>query len=461
MRTRGLSNDDGKQTSRTAKFIVVMLTTIPIVATIAYGAVDTLALGILFVLSSLIVMLRVADAWKVGQLPLSSDMIQLPLIGLIAIGCIQLLPLAGSDPAVPALAAPASQALSLDPYGTRFFVLHLIIYLIFFSSALVYVQGGRRLNSIAATIVIFGAALAFFGILQRLSIPDAIYGLRETPQAIPFGPFVNQHHFAALMLMTSGVALGLLFGSGAGRERKIFVALAAGIMGMAIVFTGSRGGLIGFLFVVAFAAVTSFVRKRDEAGNDDDDAIGTRARNMLVVGAAGLLVLFVAASVLFLGGQDSLLRGIGLQYSQDDVTSGRLHFWGVAWQIFLGNPVLGAGLNSFGVAFSHFDTWNGRFRVENAHNDYFQMLADGGVLGFACVAIFVVLLLKRGITAIGNRSDGLRRSIVVGAMAGCVGILVHSFLDFPLRTPANAFVFLLLVALIASNAKPERRRRSH
>lgn len=39
------------------------------------------------------------------------------------------------------------------------------------------------------------------------------------------------------------------------------------------------------------------------------------------------------------------------------------------------------------------------------------------------------------------------RGLAVGAFAGCVGILVHSFVDFPLRTPSNAFFFLLLVVL--------------
>ncbi|MGH9818565.1 MAG: hypothetical protein ACRD43_00240, partial [Pyrinomonadaceae bacterium] len=41
----------------------------------------------------------------------------------------------------------------------------------------------------------------------------------------------------------------------------------------------------------------------------------------------------------------------------------------------------------------------------------------------------------------------LQRSITIGALAGCFGILIHSFLDFPLRTPANMFFFLILTAL--------------
>ena len=82
------------------------------------------------------------------------------------------------------------------------------------------------------------------------------------------------------------------------------------------------------------------------------------------------------------------------------------------------------------------------FRVEQAHNDYLQMLADGGILAAACVVVFVFVLLRKGIAAVGDHRDGMRRSIITGAMAGCLGILIHSFFDFPLRTPANGFFFL-------------------
>jgi O-antigen ligase len=149
-----------------------------------------------------------------------------------------------------------------------------------------------------------------------------------------------------------------------------------------------------------------------------------------------------------------------LQAGQSDVTSGRLHFWSIAWKIFLEHPLIGAGFDAFGVAFTRFDTWNGFYRVERAHNDYLQMLADGGILGFACVVAFVVIFFKKGISAIGNRSDKVLRSISTGAFAGCLGILVHSFFDFPLRTPANALFFLLLIALVIGNERIARRSRA-
>jgi hypothetical protein len=43
--------------------------------------------------------------------------------------------------------------------------------------------------------------------------------------------------------------------------------------------------------------------------------------------------------------------------------------------------------------------------------------------------------------------DSFRRGVALGALAGCFGIAIHSFFDFPLRTPANSLVFLILATL--------------
>ncbi|HEV8592706.1 MAG TPA: O-antigen ligase family protein, partial [Pyrinomonadaceae bacterium] len=166
-------------------------------------------------------------------------------------------------------------------------------------------------------------------------------------------------------------------------------------------------------------------------------------------------MMLALGSVVFLGGGEGLLRGLGAD-SASDITSGRGHFWNIAIKIFLDHPIFGAGFDAFGVAFSRYDTWSGIYRVEQAHNDYLQTLADSGVLGFICVATFIVILVRGGLRAIADQSDALKQSISVGALAGCLGILIHSFFDFPLRTPANSFVFLLLVVLVVA---PRRHHR--
>ncbi len=456
------SNTDNQAPASLAeKAILVIVSVIPMLGAVLYGAVDSWTLGLLSVLVALIALLWMLDAWRSGEFRYSPSVLQLPLLGLILIGCIQLLPFSSRDAAAAIIEAPVARSITLDPYATRFFMVRLVACFIFFAAALTFISNSDRARRFALLIITFGALLAFFGILQWLATPEAIYGLRPTPQALPFGPYVNQHHFAGLMEMTSGLALGLLFGSGVRRERKFAIAIAAGIMGMAVVFTGSRGGIVSFLAVVVCAAAASFVRKSGRRNEEDES---TRRRNLLVIGAAGGLVVLIFASVLFFGGEGSLLRGVGLGESgAEDVSSGRFHFWAIALQIFFAHPIIGAGFDAFGVAFSRYDTWNGFFRVEQAHNDYLQMLADAGVLGFACVAAFVYFLFKRSFANIRARVNSYDSSIAVGALAGCVGILIHSFFDFPLRTTANAFFFLLLVVLAAgsySTVRDSKRRAS-
>jgi O-antigen ligase len=152
---------------------------------------------------------------------------------------------------------------------------------------------------------------------------------------------------------------------------------------------------------------------------------------------------------------------VGLEAAQTDVSNGRAHYWPIALKIFFANPILGAGLDAFGVAFTKFDTWNGAFRVEQAHNDYLQMLADAGLAGFGCIAVFVYFLLRKGFAVIAASPGGFRRNAAIGALAGCFGVLVHSFFDFPLRTPSNGFFFLLLAAIATVTvmvAQPSHRR---
>jgi O-antigen ligase len=183
-----------------------------------------------------------------------------------------------------------------------------------------------------------------------------------------------------------------------------------------------------------------------------------KTRIGLAAGGLGLIVLIIGL-VLFLGGGESLMRGTGFQSGAGDLTSGRSHFWQIAWKIFLDNPLIGAGFDAFGVAFTQYDTANGLFRVEQAHNDYLQILSDAGILGFACVVAFIYLLFSRSIRTIGRAGSAFRRSAAIGALAGCFGIMVHSFFDFPLRTPANAYFFLTVAAIATVDVAAERSRR--
>jgi O-antigen ligase len=405
--------------------------------------------------------LWLADAWLTREFRFSLNPLQIPLLGLIAIGLIQLLPLRGLEIPADLLSIPATASLSLAPYSTRLATVQLIVYFVFFAAVLVYINNQERLRKIVLTIIIFASLMAFFGILQRLANLEAIYGLRLANQAIPFASFINQHHFAAFMEMTIGVTLGLLFSRATKNNRRIFLSFAVVVMGIAVIFTSSRGGMLSLLAVVGCTVTANILQKPLTRANSTDANGGNYRRVFGLISGGFGLILVLIGSVLLLGGDESLLRGVGLS-NPEDITNGRSHFWSVAWRIFLDHPFLGAGLDSFAFAFTGYDTWNGAFRVEQTHNDYLQILADAGLAGFACAAAFIVLLFKQGLRVVRQSSDSFRLSTAIGALAGCAGILIHSFFDFPLRTPSNALFFLTLTATaVVSIAppKPSRKRK--
>ncbi len=462
--------------SRLSAVIFFAVCAVAIFAVVAYGAVDVWALGLTSIFVGAIAVLWLADGWMKREFVFDSSVLQLPLLGLIAVGLIQLLPLRASNISNDLLNIPAVESLSLAPYLTRLAVGQLILYFVFFAAALAFINNEKRLRKTVLTVIIFGAFGAFFGILQRLAGGNSIYGLRDTDQAITFASYINQHHFAALMEMTAGLTLALLFGNATKKDKRIFLIAAAIVMGMALVFTGSRGGLISFVAVLGFIVAANALNKQNagKSAEDEDDGGGDRSEKSsgfrrsftLVIGGLAL-ILGLFGAVLILGGDQSVLRGIGLQATQNgDVSNGRLYFWSVAVKIISDFPLLGGGLDAFGIAFTRYDTTNGALRVEQAHNDYLQILADAGIAGFACVAAFIFLLFKKGLRVVAKSSDNFRRSVAVGALAGCFGILIHSLFDFPLRTPANGYFFLILATLATASInypklyKKQRRRKT-
>lgn len=430
--------------------VFFMICLIAIFANLAFGGVSTGVLGIISILVGLLVIFWMLDAWRSRKLTFSTSLLQLPILGLIVIGLIQLLPLSSAAISGELLSIPAVNSLSLDPYATRFAVVKLIIYLIFFAACLTYINSRKRLQMAVITIIIFGAVMAFFGVLQRLANPEFIYGVREVEMAIPFASYVNQHHFAAFLEMTIGLSLGLIFGRATQSNKLLLLIIAVVLMGIGIVFTSSRGGLLSLFGVIGFLLLMNifYIKKPKNNSESADDAKQSNfKRNLTMIGGSAALIVLLLVSVMWIGGGDLVLRGTGIKMNNLDFTNGRIHFWTVALQIIKEDPIIGSGLESFGVAYPKYDTWNGEFRVEQAHNDYLQTLSDAGIIGFLCIVGFIFLLFRKSLKIINESTDNFRRSVAVGSLAGCFGIIIHSFFDFPLRTNANTFFFLILATL--------------
>lgn len=442
-----------------SRFIFLQLCIAIVLTALAFGTVHYWALG-LFSLGAVVTLaLWVVDGWMLGKLRLSKNPLQLPLLGMLALGLVQLLPL-GEPAATAELTVPLSQALSFDPYSTRMVLVQVATLLIYFAATLVFTDTPHRLRLLVRTIVIFGFFLAIFGLTQSFVSPTRVYWVRELAQSTAFGPFINRHHFAGYMELTLGLTLGLVFSGSLEKEKRFIYVFAAGLMGVALIMTNSRGGIISLVAEILFLMALTISRKRkkreapEKAQRIKSAALRTSLALALIVG------LFVG--VVLLGGESALVRFVGT-VSSDDPTTGRAHFWNVTTDIIKAHPLLGTGLGAFAVVYTRYDSRNGLYRLEQAHNDYLQVLSDGGIVGAALGLFFIVMLFRMGFARRESR-DEFRSGVALGALAGCFAVLVHSFFDFTLHTTSNALLFLVLAALATMNGRVEqvnvaRRRR--
>jgi len=391
---------------------------------------------------------------------LTIPQIAFPLVTLICVGLLQSISVSGSG--------GERRSLSLDVESTRRTVIVLVFLLIALVIAANFLTSRRRLMAFGGLLTIFGLALAVFALVQHFTWNGKLYWLRpNTVSTSAFGPFVNHNHFAGYMELLIPLPIGLIMSRAVRRETRLLYGFAAAAMGIALVASLSRGGMISLAAALVFLLLLS-ARLTTPDPNDrrPDGRAGVIGRNL--PGVLGrftrisapvsrvLIVLAIAGAItagLIWVGPDPVARRItegqtASANGQQALLSNRVWVWRDTLSMIRANPVLGVGLGAFGTAFSIYTQSDGSIRVPQAHNDYLQAVADCGIAG-GLIALWFLFLTFRAIwRGVGSR-DPLMAGLALGCGGSIFGILVHSLIDFNLQLPGTALLFLVLSAVLA------------
>lgn len=422
--------------SRLNKLAFFLICTVIVFTTMAYGTVHQPTLALFYLFVTVLLLLWAADSFLSGEIRYSRNFLQAPLLALAVYGFVQIIPFGTYAEAANISGIP--RTISIEPFATQLTAFHLLALGMFFSLTLVYLESAKRLRRIAVFLSIFGFIYAFYAILQSVLSPTRIFGIYDTRFAIPFGSFVNRHDFAALIEMAVAVPLGLLFVGAVRRDKRLLYIIAVTLMGSALILSRSRGGLVSLVAEIIFLIILTA------------DSKGAK-KIVLKVALSLLLIVAAVGGAIFVGGDTSLTRFAETATSQD-ITSNRIHIWNVTLKVIAANMPFGTGLGAYAQAYTAFDTLSGLEMVEQAHNDYLQIVADTGLIGLVIGGLFLFLFFREGIRN-SRRQNTFRRGIAVGAFAGCFAVLIHSLFDFVLHITAISILFLTLMAMLVASGR--------
>jgi O-antigen ligase len=373
------------------------------------------------------------------------------LAGCFLVGLIQLIPLPpavwtllpGRPPIAADLAAaglsPGWAPISLSPQATAAALLALIPAAALFLALRTLSQSGRR--RLVLVLLLMAVASAVIGGLQVLGGPQSplrFYAVTNPEPAVGF--FANRNHLAALFVcaipFAAAEALEAATRRPAGRVKLALMLALMALCAAGVAMTQSRAGilLLGLAMVGALALTwrSGLVKGAVLAG-----------RAPIVLGALALLVVLSAVAAPLLFGQtfdrfDSGLTG--------DL---RLNAAGVTARAIFDYAPFGSGLGSFVPVYMMAETPASMQNtyINHAHDDWLELLLEGGVLVLAVMLAFLYWLGRASWRA--WRRDRPSGGGVARAASLAVGLLlVHSLVDYPLRGPAIMCVFALACGLM-------------
>jgi O-antigen ligase len=399
---------------------------------LAFGAVEIWSTSIVEIAAGVLLFTWAWTAFHKPELKIEWNPLLWPLLALIALGFVQLL-----------------FHRTVYPYFTRVEILRYCAYAILFFLAAQAFRTREELTQIVWFLLLFGFAVSLFGIAQHLTSNGKIYWFRELPLGGDlFGPYVNRNDFAGFVELTAPMGFAMLAFRGVRRELFALAALVTIIPVSALVLSGSRGGIVGFVFEIG--VLTLLVRSR-------------RASEGPKMTAVGIVAVAAVALIVWVGAGRAIRRFENLP-STDITMNRRLSMTRGAAGIIRNYPLTGSGLGTLVVAYPRYEpVYDGRV-VEHVHDDYVELVAEGGLAGGLCGLAFLILLYREAHKGFVSQQGRFSRALRAGAIVAVSGLLLHSFVDFNSHIPANALLFLLDVQLatcapLASQGVPRKVRR--
>jgi O-antigen ligase len=269
--------------------------------------------------------------------------------------------------------------------------------------------------------------------------------------------------------MGFGLALGAIVWRGLPRERLVIVVGAILILAGAVVLANSRGGMLAVFSQIVFAAVLRlFVspvkRHSKDEGRLNELTKSLRASRLARAALMVLLVATIALGTIWIGGAplsaslEAVPTEVGAPSDKSRWAVRRWDIWPATLKMIKDHPIAGVGFGGFWMAITRYHNASGEMVPQEAHNDYLEFIASGGLIALLIGAWFLYLYMQTVRARLRESSSRFVRAARCGALVGVSGVAVHSVVDFGLHIPANAVLIIGLMVISAVDLHSDKRR---
>jgi O-antigen ligase len=335
-----------------------------------------------------------------------------------------------------------------DSWATTTRLYQGLAYTAMFAMVLILVNSRARIRLVCYTLVLSGVFQATYGGFMTLSgLEYGFFYEKGAYIGTATGTFLTRPHLAGYLVLCLAVGIGLLLADMEKRPAhswrefyrrvtntllgpKLRLRLFLAIMVIGLVLTRSRmGNMAFFTGLVSMGFLSLYLQRR-------------LTRNALLLFGSLLLVdaLIVGNWFGFEKVVDRIENTSIASEQRDDVSV-------YTFEMLKDNWVTGAGAGSFYTNFPHYRGSDVNGYWSHAHNDYVELGAEYGTVGFLPMALFVLGSFWASIQIQRRRRSRLFKSIGFTASMAVIWLVMSSWVDFNMHVPANALTFIVIMGL--------------
>ena len=349
------------------------------------------------------------------------------------------------------LVFPEQQWLSLseDHHVTLSFFIESVFYYGVFIFTLLLINSREKIKLLTWTIIYSALFQAMYGSLMTLSgVEYGFFFEKYAYLGVATGTFINRNHLAGYLNMSIAIGIGVLI-SGLGKEEvlrtskqwlrkvvqvllskkaqlRVYIALCT----IALVLTHSRMGNTAFFVSLTIAALLAL-------------KLTNHARKTMLFLVVSIIVIDVLIVSAWFGLDkvaDRLEQTSVATEQRDEVAQYTLN----QWQDYF---ITGSGGGTYQYVFPAYHGYEIQQYYDHAHNDILEFASETGIVGIMLLIGIVLLSLSTAIKALSLRRQPLMIGLAFTATMAILALSIHSFVDFNLQIPANAALFMVILAL--------------